>query len=309
MSSNSETRIGKYVLNKTKFCKKTFPFSDNLNIVYDKINEIASDIEEYIKKQSILKNYSHYQQSAFLLRGNLIEWIFSINYKLQGGNETFFSAVNIMDMFFMRNFQEIKKDSLSLIAAMCYFIAFKVEETHSMSLQLLKSGILKDKYSEKEIIQSELKILKTLNFKIYKLSTVNNFTNLFTEFIKEKNMELFEMRFGKNFLKLLTFVDSFSLLVQELIFELEPIKISLINFHTSLLLLKHMRLLKADEFTSLVAKIKRLLTNFLQKYYKDITFYEDIISISESLLEVILDQSQASQRRSFFILFDEFFSS
>ena len=91
----------------------------------------------------------------------LIDWLLEVNDKLKFKEETFYSAIYIIDAYLSKKFIQRKKFQLLGVTAL--YISTKLNE--------IFSGRVKDyvlitdnAYNEKDIIDMESDICKTLNF-------------------------------------------------------------------------------------------------------------------------------------------------
>jgi hypothetical protein len=263
--------------------------------------EFPELLKNLICQQKVINNYSNYQQYGFLLRGSMIEWIYIINSKLGGSDETLFKAISILDNYFMRNFQQLEKERLQLISAVCYFIASKTEEVMSFDILFLQNTILKNKFSQEEIRETEIEILKKISFRLHRVN-IHNFTELLIENSKRfvKNDEMLKL-----FAKMNNFVNILSLLVEELIFDMEPFKIAVINFKTTIQLLEYNQCITSDEVEMLEKTVINLYSKYAKKFYTDLSIEEDLFPIANSLMEAIIQQEESPNKKAFFSIYFE----
>ena len=62
--------------------------------------------------------------------------------------------------------EKIEKSDFHLIGVVCIQIASKYEEVATITMKQLKNYICQKKFSKKEIIAMEMKVLKTLKFRV-----------------------------------------------------------------------------------------------------------------------------------------------
>jgi hypothetical protein len=141
---------------------------------------------------------------------------------------------------------------------------------------------------------------------------VNNFTEILIELIKQEI--IIENEFVKEFFlqrltKMNFFVNVMSLLVEELIFDMEPFKIALISLRTSILFLKSYELITTQIYDSICEIINQIFLLYGRKYYIDLEIAEDIFPISDCLVEAIIQQQNTTRKKSFYSLFYECLSS
>lgn len=264
------------------------------NIAEEQTN--AKELGEFffwlINQEKTVSDYTEEKEVAMQLRGCIIEWVYCINRKLKGTNETFFKAINILDHFLeasKRN--DFDQRQMQLYAAVCYYIAFKFEEVSLFNLAFLESGVLHRKYTTDEITKAEFEVLKTLKFKI-NYPTIEKYSNIFMEKIKNY---LNKHRLFDTFQNVNYFVNLISLLVEELIVGIPPSKIALINFKTTLLFLYKNRIVTGRQ----IDKILALLETEYDVYDKD-----EINTLSESLFQATSYQEKSS-KNTFFQIYTE----
>lgn len=93
-----------------------------------------------------------------------IYWISKLCEKYKSKIETFMISCDIFDRYLSKKI--IKKEKLQLVTIVAFFIACKFEEINEISLYEIKLTC-GNKYTIKQIIKRELKILKAIDFKIY----------------------------------------------------------------------------------------------------------------------------------------------
>jgi hypothetical protein len=293
-----------------KFESSKSLMKDDTYFLFDsRVLNLGNHLISLIQKQKIINNFSKTQEYAFQLRGSIVEWLFMISSKLNARPQTFFKSVNLLDTYLMNLEIKLEKEKVQLIAAVCYFIATKVEEVESFNLQFLKTGLLKDKFKLEDITQTEVKILQKVKFQMHNIS-INDFSEIFIEMLRYYlllsnsliaiNIELFA--------KLFHFVNIMSLLVEELIFDMEGFKIALINFRTTLLFFKMNGIISMEDLIKLDKIIDHFFSMFAKKYYPDLSLEEDIYPISDCLLEAIINQQESPRKKAFFSILEEFIS-
>lgn len=107
---------------------------------------------------------------AWKMRGILTDWLIQVHSRFRLLPETLFLCVNIIDRFLSARVVSLVK--LQLVGITCMFIASKVEEIISPSaanfLYCADSS-----YSEKEILQAERYVLKTLDWNLSYPNPIN----------------------------------------------------------------------------------------------------------------------------------------
>lgn len=129
------------------------------------VSEYVVEIFDYLYKTEKLympdPNYFA-KQSSFTprMRGVLMDWIIQVQLKFRLLPETLFLATNIIDRFLSK--KDAALDQVQLFGIAALFIACKMEEVISPSVGSL--AYLAEGYTEEEIIEAELLILRTLNY-------------------------------------------------------------------------------------------------------------------------------------------------
>ena len=202
------------------------PMKREKSIISTKLNIIP--IKQ--TRDDILHDYSTTQSEAYSLRNYIIEWLYRIHLKLEGDAETFFKAIYYLDKYIYNTKRVLDKRSLMLTSAVCLHIAFKFEEVSFFDLAFLKEKILHNKFTQKEIIETERCVLKTLKFKLI-INTVQMYSN---EFIFNSSEEYFKSEVFKKVNKMVNLI---TLLIDDLIFERDLYELAQISFKTTILLL------------------------------------------------------------------------
>ena len=101
-------------------------------------------------------------------RVKMVDWIMKICKKYNLKNETFFKAVNILDNFLAKTEKRIMSlEEIQFNCVICLSIACKFEEVNCNYLIFFRENLLdKNVYEMKDLINKEMEILKTLNFKL-----------------------------------------------------------------------------------------------------------------------------------------------
>lgn len=128
-------------------------------------SEYVDEIFEYLYKMEkvYMPNPQYFSlQKEFnpRMRGVLMDWIIQVQLKFRLLPETLFLAANIIDRYFSAKSTEL--DQVQLIGIASLFIACKMEEVISPGVSAL--AYLAEGYTEEQIIESEKKILRVLNY-------------------------------------------------------------------------------------------------------------------------------------------------
>jgi len=173
LNENKEYNIN-YKLFESKNYHKNFPQKDmdsNLEIkgldnqdkkdyLFDMFENLIN--EEIKNKSKLNPNYFDFQHYInYKMRAILIDWLVEIHYKLELKEETFYTAIYIMDAYLSKKI--IKKNKFQLLGITSLLIASKLNE---MFVGRIKNySIFTDNaFSTEEIINMESDISKTLEF-------------------------------------------------------------------------------------------------------------------------------------------------
>jgi len=151
------------------YIKSDFPVEnstekDNKPIIL--IEDIYQTLKEEEKSISNSINYDYIKMQTDVneqMRGVLIDWIIEVNLKFKLREETLFLTVSIIDKFLSRNV--INRSKLQLLGVAAMFIACKFEEIYTPHIKDFVY-ITDNAYSTQEILQMEVKVLKSLNYDV-----------------------------------------------------------------------------------------------------------------------------------------------
>jgi hypothetical protein len=275
-----------------------------LNFICKK--DILSDYFIILKDRQInITNYMSFQKPFYQLRGSIVEWLFSIITKINATPGVLFKALQLLDLFLSKETRRIcEMEEIQLIGAVCYFIAHKLLEVNSVDIHFIQKYLLKEKFSLEAIFKTEVAILKRINFNLQN-STLSDFSEFLFEQTKktiinnctlnEKNKICELTKFFEILQKIIYFVNLMSLLVEDLIFDYEPLKIFLINFKTSLLIFGNF--CKEDEnIIELLQNLNACLSTIIP-----LDLREELDKISQTLYVAILEQLIQNKKHIFTI--------
>jgi cyclin B len=100
------------------------------------------------------------------LRAKMIDWVLEVygNYKQTTSHETYFRAVNLMDLFLKKTQKKHTDIDLHLIGVVCMFIATKVEDIYHIPLSDFVQRISHNKFTFDAVKEKEKEILESINF-------------------------------------------------------------------------------------------------------------------------------------------------
>ena len=137
----------------------------------------SSFIESYILKENnnaiiLPQNFMNNHKISSYFRTKMVNWMLEVFYTLGSNEETFLAAVDTMDKFiFKYNKKVLKDENIHLIGIVCIYIASKVYDLIPLQMDNIVHQIGHDKFSQKEILIMERKIIKTLNFDVFALNS------------------------------------------------------------------------------------------------------------------------------------------
>ena len=166
-SENSEKPKIAEINSSFEISEENEPESDidtNLKNEEEYLDEILGNFiyEEENNKYKINPDYFKFQHEInYKMRIILIDWLLEVNDKLKFKEETFYSAIYIIDAYLSKKFIQRKKFQLLGVTAL--YISTKLNEIFSGRVKDY-ALITDNAYNEKDIIDMESDICKTLNF-------------------------------------------------------------------------------------------------------------------------------------------------
>ena len=98
-------------------------------------------------------------------RGKMLDWMIEVLKIYKQKEETIFRSFQILDSYLFALRRPLKSSELHLIGAVCMFVASKQEEISPITLNVFYNDICKCKFEKDVIINTEIELLTTLNFK------------------------------------------------------------------------------------------------------------------------------------------------
>lgn len=109
-------------------------------------------------------NYLNYQpELSIKKRFILLDWIMEVSSQLQFKRKTYYTCVNLIDLYFSKSI--VNTNKIQLIGLTCLFISAKNEERFIPKISIF-TMICEEFYSKNEIFDQEAIILKALKWKI-----------------------------------------------------------------------------------------------------------------------------------------------
>ena len=122
---------------------------------------LENEINELHKLKT---DYLNYQPDLSIKkRFILLDWIMEVSSQLHFKRKTYYSCVNLIDLYFSKCI--VNTNQIQLVGVACLLISAKNEENIIPQLSIF-TMVCENYYSKSEIINQELTILKTLKWKI-----------------------------------------------------------------------------------------------------------------------------------------------
>ncbi|XP_035206076.1 G2/mitotic-specific cyclin-B3-like [Stegodyphus dumicola] len=125
----------------------------------------AADIFKYYREREkmfpVTKYLDKQAELSKAMRAILIDWMVEVQESFELNHETLYLAVKLVDRYLMS--QTVPKIQLQLVGATAIFVAAKLDERQPPLVDDYLY-ICDDCYNREQLIQTEIKILKTVNF-------------------------------------------------------------------------------------------------------------------------------------------------
>ena len=160
--------------NKEKKELKLFTFYIKVLSEQALLNYGSSFLQSFSLKDTIIpENFMKNHQISSYIRAKMVNWMLEIFHTFNSNEETFLAAVEIMDKFFFHYKKTVLKDeNIHLIGIVSIYIASKVYDLIPIQLDNIIHEIGHNQFSQKEILNLERRIIKTIDFDVF-------FTNSF----------------------------------------------------------------------------------------------------------------------------------
>ena len=186
---NTKTKENKSLINsKSNFRKLTrLKLEKNyMKYIENESSKILKLYENdfYLWKKNLEKNtpQNHYildnHKINNLLRAKLVDWMILIFDSYSSETQTFFLAIQILDLYFYLTSKTLKTNDLHLIGITCIYIASQFEDLFPIQLNEIINQISSDFFNKIDILNKEIEILFTIKFSLLN-STTYDFINLY----------------------------------------------------------------------------------------------------------------------------------
>lgn len=127
-----------------------------------------------LKDNTILpENFMKNHKISSYIRSKMVNWMLEIFYTFRSNEETFLSAVEIMDKFIYHfKKKSLTDENIHLIGMVSMYIASKVYDLIPIQLDNIIHQIGHEQFTQKQILLMERRIIKTINFDVF---SVNSF--------------------------------------------------------------------------------------------------------------------------------------
>jgi uncharacterized protein (UPF0297 family) len=127
-------------------------------------------------------------------RARIIDWMVQVFRALKVSSySTFFSAVTILDKYFLAKWQQqisLGPESLYLIGMTSVLISSKLEDVEAIRMRTLLEKAGHGKFTQNQILETELDIYQSLSFKVLNaVNVINEATIIFAHVIQNSGTE------------------------------------------------------------------------------------------------------------------------
>ena len=197
----SESEHNKIKENLEKIQNGVVPLDIDINKMFNKResnNLLLKCGESSYKYNKILEetvfnippNFLTRQKITSYIRTKMIDWMLEVLNIFYASEETFFLAVNIMDLFFWKTTTIFKNDSVHLIGVASMFIASKFQEIYPICLKDFVHRIGHDQFTDEEVKKMECKIFRDIKPECLVSTSVYDFnkTYFYDFYYNNKNL-------------------------------------------------------------------------------------------------------------------------
>ena len=161
----------------------------------------------YLKEEdntTLPENFMENHEISSYMRTKMVNWMLEIIYTCHSNEETFLASVEIMDKFLYKYTKKVlKNENIHLIGLVCIYIASKVYDLIPIQLNNIINQIGHNKFSKKEILITERKIIKTLDFDIFSLNSFDLIRFIIYDFY-ENNKDVIKALKAEKYLDMFT---------------------------------------------------------------------------------------------------------
>jgi hypothetical protein len=270
--------------------KSDMAFDIDINNNYSMIElELIKELKSLTKGGSS-KNLNHFKNKQissqiFSLRLAILDWMCEVAYKINLSPNTLLRAMEIFDKTIFSFDYNLTFDDFHLISIISLILAYKFEESKTISLEQVSNRICFGKFSIGDLIKSEMLVLKKINFIlpqnkfetilnliISKVASETDFASESTDFFKNLEHFAFLIFFlAKLDINLLRCVDEqafFVAIIYSSIFYLEREGVQIpdrMNSYNFLKFIDHLKCVCIKNVLKLSHNIDKIFSQFIKK--------------------------------------------
>jgi len=158
--------------------------------------EYAQEIFVYLRslepRGMVRENYLLGCPTNEKMRAVLIDWLIEVQLEFRLLQETLFITIDILDRYLAKEGQRITRDELQLVGVSAMFVSAKMEEVYSPDVQDFVL-ITDNAYTEADIKETELKILRALQFNLFQPISLH----FLRRFSKAGDVDVYQHNFAK----------------------------------------------------------------------------------------------------------------
>lgn len=154
--------------------KSILPTSSPIEILYSQLQSMEGPNCFF----NVLANH----QIKGPTRAKMISWMIEVLSQFHCEGQSFFLAISYFDRFLAAYPEQLTDKDIHLLGIVCMFIACKMQESSNLTLKQVYEKIAAKKFSVKDILQAELKILATISYDLV-VPTPIEFLGIFSQVI------------------------------------------------------------------------------------------------------------------------------
>ena len=217
------------------------------------------------------------------LRTNFISWIYLLSTKTEVSYSTLFNTISLLDELCGNLENEIIQDpsNFQLFAITCFFLSYKTFEKKKMTISFVEKYLLGNEWKEEEIRRAEIFVMERIDYNIHSINFYS-FYQFYEQIIKKH----FSDEMFKQIDFLVNFIMRQSLMIKDLIFNLNPYEIIKIILNTVFLLLQQLTGIDLNSFEAFFKEIACVSNNkIINKFEKYSGVLISNLKITEEFLE------------------------
>ena len=137
-------------------------------------------LDNLFSEEKCNEDFLHSHTITERMRSRMVDWMIEVLSNYKCSEETYFTAVTIMDNYFKKCKSTLKPEDLHLIGVTCMFIASKYQDVYPLRLYVLYDKIAHRKLTCEQIKKEEEKISKLLKYE-FTFPSILDFINIFID--------------------------------------------------------------------------------------------------------------------------------